>query len=249
MSKMKPLTFTQIKYCDDNHPDIRRLASKLSHVGQTDTERFASIFHYVRDEIKFGFPPKWERVRASETLKYGMGYCNTKSILLAAVCRAAGIPAKLHFGLIKMEIMDHIFPKWVFQFMPKIASHGWVEVKLAGEWHPVDAHILDFSFFQGASHALKKAQKPIGFGVAYLLPKCTADWDSGFVQTHGVVTDHGQWDDAQAYYKSNLYVGLKWWQLLSYPILRRIGNNNIDKIRNIRISEKVSGPEKLKLVS
>jgi hypothetical protein len=222
-------------YCDSEHPIVKRLAIDLSKAGETDFNRFERIFDYVRNHILFGFPPVWDHVKASESIRYGLGYCNTKSILIVALCRAVGIPAKLHFGLINMKIMNHIFPKWVFGFLPASASHSWVEVQLDHTWYPVDAHILDEKFLAGAQYLLQKDQVDIGYGIAKPLMPIFSDWRSGFVQTNAVMTDQGVWDDAAAYYESNRYSRLKSWQLATFPILKMIANRNIKNIRNQQI--------------
>lgn len=223
-------------YCDSEHPNIKRLAHDLSIAGEADFSRFKRIFEYVRNHILFGFPPVWDRVKASDTIRYGTGYCNTKSILLVALCRAVGIPAKLHFGLIRMQIMNHIFPNWVFRFMPESASHSWVDVQLDHSWIPVDAHILDEKFLRGAQCLLQKNRVDIGYGIAQPLMSDMTDWRSGFVQTHAVITDQGVWEDAAPYYSGDGYVRLKGWQLATYPMLRRIANRNIEHIRNQQLN-------------
>jgi transglutaminase-like putative cysteine protease len=48
-------------------------------------EKIESIFYFVRDGIKFGFPPKFDEVKASQVIDYGLGYCNTKATLFLAL--------------------------------------------------------------------------------------------------------------------------------------------------------------------
>ena len=218
-------------YCDSNHPRILQLAFELSQKGEHEIDRFEHIFYYVRDHILFGFPPKFDRVCASESLDYGIGYCNSKSILMVALCRAAGLPARLHAGLIDSRIMSGIIPGWMLRLLPEYISHLWVEVHLKDGWHPVDAHILDYRFFQAAQTHLSDATTDIGFGVAYLLPTCDGDWEGGFVQTNAVVEDHGTWNKATDYFESSDYMGLNWWQRLAYPLVRGISNRRIRRIR------------------
>lgn len=220
------------RYCDSSHPRIRQLAFELAQKGEREEERFEHLFYYVRDHVLFGFPPAFDQDTASDTLIRGIGYCNTKSPLLVALCRAAGIPARLHTGLIDIRIMEGIIPSWAIRMLPAYVSHMWVEVHLHDGWHPVDAHILDYRFFQAAQTFLSDPQTEIGYGIAYILPACNDAWNSGFVQSNAVLEDHGTWDDAADYYASPGYVSLKWWQLMSYPILQKLCNRNIAKIRS-----------------
>jgi transglutaminase-like putative cysteine protease len=109
---------------DSDHPTVVNLAERLTASKGNQLQMVESIFHYVREEIKFGFPPTWDEVKASETIYYGLGYCNTKATLFVALCRAVGIPARVHFGLIDLQIMHGILPTFVFPLMPKLGGHS-----------------------------------------------------------------------------------------------------------------------------
>lgn len=231
MMKTSVQTSRKKHYCDSNHPRILQMAFELSRKGEKEIDRFAHIFQYVRDHILFAFPPNPDRVCASESLELGIGYCNSKSILLVALCRAAGLPARLHAGLIDTRIMHGIIPGWMLRLFPDYISHLWVEVHLKDGWHPVDAHILDYRFFQAAQAHLADPKTDIGFGLAYLIPSCDGDWDGGFVQSNAVVEDHGTWNEASDYFQSPEFVGMNWWQRLFFPIVRRIANRRIERIR------------------
>jgi transglutaminase-like putative cysteine protease len=79
-------------------------ADRLTSGATTDREKLERIFMFVRDEILFGFPKKGDLVPASETIKTGVGQCNTKAALGLALCRACGIPARIHFTVISKEV-------------------------------------------------------------------------------------------------------------------------------------------------
>lgn len=79
-------------YCDFNHTEIRKRADLIAKDAE-DVNRVASLsFTWVRDRIPFGFD--LVRVKASETLRKGYGACFNKSLLLVALLRANGIPAR-----------------------------------------------------------------------------------------------------------------------------------------------------------
>jgi hypothetical protein len=74
-----------------------------------------------------------EHYKASLTLERGDGHCEHKAVLLAALCRAIGIPARLGF----VDIRDHLLsPK--FRAMigggNLIVQHGYVEMHINGKW-------------------------------------------------------------------------------------------------------------------
>lgn len=103
-------------------------------------ERAASLFRFVRDEVRYDLVPEltsrasW---RASNTLARGSGFCQQKAVLLCALARARGIPAAMGF----QHIRDHklIDPRFE-RFLPGgiIAFHGRAALWLEGRWCWVD---------------------------------------------------------------------------------------------------------------
>ena len=126
------------KLSDYDHPSVQAVANEISAGNATVLEKVESAFVFVRDQVKFGFPPKWDQVKASETVRYGLGYCNTKATLFRALCRAINVPARIHTGLIDIKIMTGIFPSLAFPFMPSVGGgiHGW-KYKLKGSRNPL----------------------------------------------------------------------------------------------------------------
>ena len=227
-------------YVDHEHPQIQKLAHHLSKGSFSERSKFVTLFKYVQNRIPFGFPVKWDTVKASETLEYGIGYCNTKSILLVALCRASGLKAQLHAGKIHMDLMRGIIPNIALGFLPSHGCHMWVDVMLDDTWYSVDAHILDRPFFRAAKQMCMNNNRDIGYGVAFVEDTSRAEWDEGFIQSNAVDEDDGAWNDAADYYASKLYIRLKWWQRLMYPILRLSINRNIERIRSLQGQEKES---------
>ncbi len=136
---------------NSDHPSIQEKASSLTKGKASLIEKIESIFYFVRDEIKFGFPPKFDEVKASEILEYGVGYCNTKATLFLALCKASEISARVHCGLIKIDIMRGVFPSFAFPFLPNSGSHTWTEVEIEGEWKPLDSYINDKDYYNSAT--------------------------------------------------------------------------------------------------
>jgi len=59
------------------------------------------LFYFVRDEIKYTIYISKLREkdnRATEILSRKKGYCVQKAVLLVALARASGIPARLRFA-------------------------------------------------------------------------------------------------------------------------------------------------------
>ena len=121
---------------DCDHPSIREKSENLTR-GQDDfSEKAKSLFYFVRDEIRYNFyPPSFapeELFRASHTLFVGEGFCIPKAILLAALARAAGIPAALGFA----DIINHLLSGKAMEFMGTnlLRLHGYVVLFLEGKW-------------------------------------------------------------------------------------------------------------------
>lgn len=227
---------TTEKLSDDQNPSIQQKAQQLTAGQVTQMDKFERIFLFVRDEILFGFPPKWDAVKASETLVYKKGYCNTKASLMVALCRAANIPARIHTGLIDITIMRGIFPAFVFLFLPAAGGHSWVEVKMEDGWQPIDSHINDKAFYTHALKKLEESGKPTAYSISHTKGTSSCEFnfgEKGFVQMGAVVEDQGVWDDFSDYMSSEKYIGMNSLQALLFPTIARMSNRRIKRIREI----------------
>jgi len=79
---------------DYNNKEVHALAMSLAKSCKSDTQIAKSCFEYVRDEIRHSgdFKDEITTLKASDVLKYKTGWCYSKSILLAGLLRANGIP-------------------------------------------------------------------------------------------------------------------------------------------------------------
>jgi transglutaminase-like putative cysteine protease len=75
---------------------------------------------------------KREAYRASTTLAAGHGYCVNKAGLMAAVCRAVGIPARVGYA----DVRNHMTTKRLAELMGSdvFFYHGYTDVWLDGHW-------------------------------------------------------------------------------------------------------------------
>jgi hypothetical protein len=114
---------------------IRQTAWTLTK-GTNDTSTKAqNLFYWVRDEIKYNpFVPLdiFEDYRASETLKRRVGFCVEKAAVLAALARATGIPARLHFA----DIRNYLVSTRLLALMGTnlFSYHGYTELYVDGNW-------------------------------------------------------------------------------------------------------------------
>lgn len=223
------------KLADYDDPLVRATALALTKGEDTDRGRITSIFHYVRDTIRFGFPAAGDLVSASETIRLGFGQCNTKGTLFLALCKAAGIPARLHFSLIRKEIQRGLFTGIAYRLMPPLISHSWLEVQVDGTWRKLDSYINDEPFHESAKAALRQCGWDTGFSVACSSGESSAALnldEEKFAQMDAVAEDQGTWDDPDAYYASPAYRNRpNLFKLLMYRILIGDINRKVERLR------------------
>ena len=93
------------EFIDWKHPTITRKAVELAEGSISDEALAKKCFEFVRDSVKHSWDHRKNPVtcKASDVLLYGTGYCYAKSHLLAALCRANGIPAGLCYQRLTIE--------------------------------------------------------------------------------------------------------------------------------------------------
>ncbi|MBM1558592.1 transglutaminase family protein [Sulfitobacter mediterraneus] len=196
------------KLADYDNQVVKMLATKLTRSETTPRGKLDRIFHFVRDEIRFGFPVNGDFVKASETIRLGYGQCNTKATLLLALCKAAEIPSRIHFSLITKDIQKGFFRGLAYWLMPKEISHSWIEVEIEGQWRRVDTFINDKTLFDAAKAKIKQLGWTVGYSVALEDGEAGADLNLDhevYQQMAAVTDDHGTWDDPSFYYDSENY--------------------------------------------
>jgi len=115
---------------------IIETAGKQTRRQEKVADKAVSLFYFVRDTIKYNpyvITDVIERYRASRVLKEREGYCITKAILLVALARAAGIPARLHFAKIQNYLMSDKLLE-VLGGITEITAHGYSELYIDGRW-------------------------------------------------------------------------------------------------------------------
>ncbi|MFX1325702.1 MAG: transglutaminase family protein [Promethearchaeota archaeon] len=127
--------------CDFTHPAVLVKAKELTKNDETHKEMALSIFHFVRDKIKFMMVSDDDK--ASDTLTKGYGDCGTKTNLQVALLRAVNIPARYHVASLHKECLKGIVSKIFFIFSPKVIPyHPWCECYLSEKWISCDT-LLD----------------------------------------------------------------------------------------------------------
>ncbi|MEW6334463.1 MAG: transglutaminase family protein [Thermodesulfobacteriota bacterium] len=93
------------------------------------------LYYAVRDGIRYdpySMDLTTEGLRASTTLHGGRGWCVAKAVLLAACCRAMGIPARLGFA----DVRNHLTTARMRDLMKTDVFfwHGYTSIYLDNVW-------------------------------------------------------------------------------------------------------------------
>ncbi|GAA6154004.1 transglutaminase-like domain-containing protein [Pseudoteredinibacter isoporae] len=122
------------EFIESNHPDV--LAFVDQHMsGEDELSKVLSLYYAVRDQIfydPFTADLKEQGFKASHLLEVQRGWCVPKAILLAACCRAIGVPARLGFA----DVTNHLSTEKMRQAMETDVFywHGYTSIYLQGKW-------------------------------------------------------------------------------------------------------------------
>lgn len=126
---LRPTTFI-----DSDHPAVRAFAERHAQ-GVNDRERAAALYLAVRDGFRYD-PYRVDLtpagLRASTVLANGYGWCVPKAALLAAACRAVGIPARLGYA----DVRNHLSTERMREVMRTdlFVWHGYTDILVEGRW-------------------------------------------------------------------------------------------------------------------
>lgn len=123
------------EFLDIEHPRIVALALEAVGDATTPAEKARRIFLRVRDGWRYDpytVSGERESYRASQIAATDRAYCIPKAVLLAALARAAGIPARLGFA----DVKNHLASEKLLQHLGTdlFAWHGYVELFVNGRW-------------------------------------------------------------------------------------------------------------------
>lgn len=131
---MSSLTLSPTELIDCAHPRVVDFASREAR-GSDHRARAVALYYAVRDGFRYD-PYRIDLapagMRASAVIEKGFGWCVPKATLLAAACRAAGIPARLGFA----DVRNHLSTARMRALMQTdiFHWHGYTEIYLEGRW-------------------------------------------------------------------------------------------------------------------
>ena len=120
---------------DSDHPAVIRFAEQAKGKSADPREQAIALYYAVRDGFRYnpyGLDMTPQGFSASQVLETGQGWCVTKAVLLAAACRAVGIPARLGYA----DVRNHLSTERMRQTMQTdiFYWHGYTAILLDGQW-------------------------------------------------------------------------------------------------------------------
>ena len=122
-------------YIDFTAPELAAHLDKAVSGAQTDEERIADWYLYVRDAWRYNpyniyLTP--EKLRVSDIVQRKECHCIDKSLIFIAGLRKMGIPARLHLA----KVCNHISADRIKEKLgtDELAPHGYAAVHHNGQW-------------------------------------------------------------------------------------------------------------------
>jgi transglutaminase-like putative cysteine protease len=132
-----------------DNPKIAALARKIAGEEKDLWQKAVALERFVQGYVALkGFSQGF--ATAGDVVESREGDCTEHAVLLAALCRAAGIPARVAVGLVYQD--------------QKFLFHMWTEVYVGKRWTPIDATLARGGI--GAAH-LKLAHSSLQGGSAF----------------------------------------------------------------------------------
>ncbi len=130
---MDPAYLAPARFVDSAHPDVIAYARAAIGDATTDANKAALLFRAVRDRLRYDpyvvtIDP--EDYKASRILTMKRSFCVPKAVLLCALARAAGIPARVGFA----DVKNHLSSEKLLRTMGTdlFVFHGYVELWIDG---------------------------------------------------------------------------------------------------------------------
>ncbi len=114
-------------------PELRRLAAELCAETEHPAERLRRIHNHLAERFSYDRDGRWDP--AATVLARGTGSCSELSFVLAALCRAVGLPTRLVGGTRcraadEFPYQDRVYHRWTEVYLP---PHGWVPVDVTAD--------------------------------------------------------------------------------------------------------------------
>lgn len=136
MSRAPDSFLEATEFLDIEHGEIRAFTAATVGDASTDREKAKRLFAAVRDHVwydPYTVSADPAHYRASFVLQARRAYCVPKAVLLTAVCRAAGIPARLGFADVRNHLQTEAL-RTVMGGTDLFVYHGYSSLHVDGRW-------------------------------------------------------------------------------------------------------------------
>lgn len=212
---------------DLSNPRLRITALKLTQARQSLPERAVALRDFVR-RLPYAPSAEARRATASEVLELGCGDSISKGVLFTALCRAAGLPARLVFVKVRTR-----FLAGMLTLRPSATTHAIGQVFYEGGWHSTDSYVLDPVLFARAKERLRESGRDSGFGLGH---DASSAWDGRAQCFHqfraaDVIATYGAFHDLDHFQRRVAAREAGWgWPLLQ-DIATRLLNRRVQSLR------------------
>lgn len=130
-----PAYLAATPFIDSDHAAVRALAREVAGDETDPKAKAIRLYYAIRDRFlydPYSVEVSPDGLRASAVIARGHGFCVNKAILLAAVARAEGIPARLGLA----DVKNHLATARLRAQMGTdvFYYHGFTELFLDGKW-------------------------------------------------------------------------------------------------------------------
>ena len=120
---------------DSDHPAVIAFAERHTQGLHDTRERTVALYYAVRDGFRYdayAIDLSDAGLKASTVLAQGHGWCVSKSALMAAACRAVGIPARVGFA----DVRNHLSTARMREHLKTDVFywHGYTDILIDGQW-------------------------------------------------------------------------------------------------------------------
>lgn len=122
-------------FIDADHPAIRAFTAEVVGALRDPRDQAVALYYAVRDRLRYD-PYRVDMsdhaLKASTTLLSGRGWCQTKATLLAAACRAVGVPARVGYA----DVRNHLSTARMRELLQSDLYywHGYTSILVEGHW-------------------------------------------------------------------------------------------------------------------
>lgn len=123
------------QFFDFEHEAVQDFSARWVTNDMTPKEKAVALYYGVRDGLKYNpyvFNTSPETLTASFCAQAQESYCVPKAILLGALARLNGIPARLGLADVKNHLSSPALIEWLKSDL--FVMHGYIELYIDGKW-------------------------------------------------------------------------------------------------------------------